>query len=210
MCVLNNLPTHTKTLLLHALNTFPERLLLIIHVIIITYLVDVRYLLLQLFMQNIGDSYHIYTCITQNNNFNNIVPYYSAFCGHTIYDKHNISKHVINYINKIDRDNLKHTAINRDFSDSIIDVDENIYYIDKFTYYPQILIFGKITKSHVILFVCIMIHDKSYDTTELLSRVSNYFRSYEAPIRFHNFARLNSAPNIVMRYNWTLIGNKLC
>lgn len=211
MRILNNTSTHNKKLLQRALNTFSSRLLLIIHAILTISHDDIKYLLLQIFIHNMKNSWYIHTC-AYNNGIKEMILCYAKFCGHVLYDKHNISRNIIEYVDKVDDNTQNYRELEKImFSNDYVVDDDNKTYLVHTSYYPIKLILGQIKDSYVILFTYVINYKIGLrENTYYVNEIDNSLRSiWESKKIFYQLANRDAQRKRV-QYNWNLIDDKLC
>lgn len=180
MRILMHIPNSTKKSISRALKLFPEKLLLIIHLLISTQHIfpihlllqthelipqhDISSSLLRTFFDNVGHTYTIYTYIVTNNEPKNVLCY-SKFCGYE-HNPYNISKKLIQFFDDI------HSLKNDDFNchtiqklglfqpSGIIDPVSNIYLIC--TWHIKSIIVGQIYDSKISMLTYQIVTDIPY------------------------------------------------
>lgn len=209
MYVLSNLSARTKRLLLNALNVFPSRTLWIIYAILTISHTDIKYLLLRKFAESIETSHTIHTCVIHNG-IKELILCYSTFCGHVLYDEHNVSRNVLKYVSDecYTTDSCNKLAKIMFPNDWFVDDIKDTYLLNVH-FNQNMLILGNIQRSKVTLFAYIMNHDNKCDNVMISQIYQGLYNVWYPGSAFYNFANQQSPINNV-RHNWTLLDGKLC
>lgn len=207
MYVLNTMASKTKYLVLEILEKYPEKLLLMIDVILMMGHCDIIFIMLMMIFELVqnGHTYEVFTYANKNDNIEPLLCY-SKLCGFE-YNPHNMSTCLIKYfddtynVSSYEKEIVRAKEICG--SDWLIDPVRRLYLIQILTF-KKIIVVGKVENSKVSIFAYLfnrvlwaLKSDEACITSTLESLCAEHSVFYKVHMKGSNIEHVQIHHNIV-------------